>query len=89
VQIEPILSGFEALPPRYRRRNARLPPFGMAWRLIELVDLREERIDKFGDPSIPIAILWLIVGYQQRAGSKRLNLMPLLNQIRILFAAES
>jgi len=39
VQIEPILSGFETLPPRYRSRNARLSPFGMARRLIELVDL--------------------------------------------------
>ena len=39
VQIEPILSGFEALPSRYRSSNARLSPFGMAWRLIELVNL--------------------------------------------------
>src|SRR6516162_9191585 len=48
VQIEPVLSGFETLPPRYCRGNARLSPFGMAWRLIKLVDLCEERINKPG-----------------------------------------
>ena len=49
--VEPVLRGLEPCPTGHDHGNARFFPFGVARRLGEFIDFREEGIDEFRRPS--------------------------------------
>src|SRR5215470_16224530 len=65
VRHKPFFGCFEALPPGNRRYDTRFLPFRMSRWLLELVDLRKERVHKPRNLLVAVRFLWPIEGHQQ------------------------
>src|SRR5499426_2386933 len=73
VLAHPVTGGLELLPSGNLDVDARFHPLGMARRLVEFVDLREEGVDELGGPAIAFAVLRPVEAHQQDAGGNRLD----------------
>ncbi len=60
----------------------------MPRRIVELIDLAEERVDEFGDPLVARGILRPSVGDEQRPVRDGRDGGPLGDQIRIVFVCD-
>src|SRR5439155_11981020 len=68
IARQQLLGTFEALPARQGGGEIGLAPIGVAWRLLQFCEFREESFDELVDPPIAIAVLGPVVGKQNAAG---------------------
>src|SRR5215510_5125456 len=72
VACDPVVGGLEALPTGNLDVEAGLGPLRVTWRLAELVDLREQRVDEIGRTAITLGIIRPVESHQQHAGRDRI-----------------
>src|SRR5215217_4042483 len=89
IPLQPLLGSFETRPAGKCRGQICFAPFGMAWRLLEFGELREEMVDESLDAAIAVASLRPIVGEEHRSDRDRIDLLAGWNHAGIVFLGQS